>query len=122
MAGGGKKGCDLLRSCTLRWPEKLASFLPINNWGDTMKSKSFVGAVTAAALFASSAFAADIAPTNAPLPAGKPAGAKEATLLGLGPLTPWILMGVIGLAIGLAASGTFNDDKAVPNTQGFQGQ
>jgi hypothetical protein len=87
-----------------------------------MKSKSFVGAVTAAALFASSALAADIAPANAPLPAGKPAGTKEANMLGFGPWTPWIVLGVVGLTIGLFVSGTFNDSKAVPTTQGFQGQ
>ena len=122
MAGGGKKGWELLRSCTLRRPEKFTSFLAINNWGDTMKSKSFVGAVTAAALFASSAFAADIAPANAPLPAGKPAGTKQANMLGFGPWTPWIVMGVIGLTVGLFVSGTFNDKNATPTTQGFQGQ
>lgn len=87
-----------------------------------MKSKSLVGAITAAALFASSAFAAGTAPANAPLPAGKPAGAKQANMLGFGPWTPWIVMGVVGLTIGLFVSGTFNDDKAVPTTQGFQGQ
>ncbi|MBV9548074.1 MAG: hypothetical protein JO256_00190 [Alphaproteobacteria bacterium] len=84
-----------------------------------MKSKSFVGAVTAAALFASSAFAADIAPTKAPLPAGKAAGTKEAALLG--PLAPIFIAVAVGLFIALAASGTFNDDKATPNTVGFQG-
>ena len=84
-----------------------------------MKSKSFVGAVTAAALFASSAFAADISPANAPLPAGKPAGAKEAAILG--PLLiPAILAAAVGIYIGLAASGGFSDSKATPNTSGFQ--
>jgi hypothetical protein len=84
-----------------------------------MKSKSFVGAITAAALFASSAFAADIAPANAPLPAGKPAGAKEAALLG--PLlVPALLAAAIGIYIGVAASGGFNDSKATANTSAFQ--
>ena len=84
-----------------------------------MKSKSFAGAVTAAALFASSAFAADIAPANAPLQAGKPAGGKEAALLG--PLLlPALLATGVAIFVGLAASGSFNDSKATPNTSGFQ--
>ncbi len=85
-----------------------------------MKSKSFVGAVTAAALFASSAFAADIAPTKAPLPAGKPAGTKEAAILGLAPWVPVFVAVVIAGFIAAAATGSFQDSKAVPNTQGFQ--
>lgn len=84
-----------------------------------MKLKSFVGAVTAAALITSSAFAADITPANAPLPAGKPAGAKEAALLG--PLLiPALLAAAIGIYVGIAASGGFNDKNATPNTSGFQ--
>ncbi len=84
-----------------------------------MKFNSFVGAVTAAALITSSAFAADITPANAPLPAGKPAGAKEAALLG--PLLiPALLAAGVGIFVGLAASGTFNDKNATPSTQGFQ--
>ena len=81
-----------------------------------MKSKSFVGAVAAAALFASSAFAADV---SAPLPAGKPAGAKEAALLGA--WAPIYVAAAVALFIGLAASGSFNDDHATPSTLGFQG-
>ena len=85
-----------------------------------MKSKSFVGAVTAAALFASSAFAADIAPSKAPLPAGKPAGTKEAAFLGLGIWVPAIVaVGIAGF-IAAAATGSFNDSKSTPATQGFQ--
>ena len=85
-----------------------------------MKSKSIVGAVTAAALFATSAFAADIAPANAPLPAGKPAGTKEAAFLGLGVWVPAIIaVGIAGF-IGAAAAGTFQNSKATPATQGFQ--
>ena len=84
-----------------------------------MKFKSVVGAITAAALFASSAFAADITPANAPLPAGKPAGAKEAALLG--PLLiPALLAAAVGIYIGISASGGFNDKNATPNTSGFQ--
>jgi len=84
-----------------------------------MKLKSFVGAVTAAALITSSAFAADITPANAPLPAGKPAGAKEAALLG--PLLiPALVAAAIGIYVGIAASGGFNDKNATPNTSGFQ--
>jgi hypothetical protein len=85
-----------------------------------MKSKSIVGAVTAAAFFASSAFAADIAPSKAPLPAGKPAGAKEAAFWGMGPWVPAIAAVVIGGFIGAAAAGTFQDSHASPSTQGFQ--
>jgi len=85
-----------------------------------MKSKSIIGAVTAAAFFASSAFAADIAPTKAPLPAGKPAGAKEAAILGLGIWTPLIVGVAIAGFIGLAASGSFNSKNSTPSTQGFQ--
>jgi hypothetical protein len=84
-----------------------------------MKLKSLVGAVTAAAFLSSSAFAADIAPASAPLPAGKPAGAKEAALLG--EYAPIYLAVAIGLFVALAASGTFNDDHATPTTVGFQG-
>jgi len=85
-----------------------------------MKSKSIVGAVTAAALFATSAFAADIAPANAPLPAGKPAGTKEAAFLGLGVWVPAIVAVAIAGFIGAAAAGTFQNSKAAPATQGFQ--
>jgi hypothetical protein len=80
-----------------------------------MKFKSLVGAVAAAAFLSSSAFAADVAP----LPAGKPAGAKEAALLG--EYAPIYLAVAVGLFVALAASGTFNDDHATPTTVGFQG-
>ena len=84
-----------------------------------MKSKSFVGAVTAAALITSSAFAADVSASKAPLPAGKAAGTKEAALLG--PLLiPALVAAGIGIFVGVAASGGFNDDKATPSTAGFQ--
>ncbi len=84
-----------------------------------MKSKSFVGAVTAAALVASSAFAADIAPARAPLPAGKAAGTHQAALLGV--WAPIFIAASVALFVGLAASGAFQDDSATPTTQGFQG-
>jgi len=84
-----------------------------------MKFKSVVGAVTAAALITSSAFAAD-APAKAPLPAGKAAGTKEAALLG--PLLiPALVAAGIGIFVGIAASGGFNDSKATASTNGFQG-
>ena len=84
-----------------------------------MKLKSLVGAVTAAAFLSSSAFAADVSPSKAPLPAGKAAGTKEAALLG--PLLiPALLAAGVGIFVGVAASGGFNDDKATPSTAGFQ--
>ena len=75
-----------------------------------MKSKSILGAVTAAALFATSAFAADTASTaSTPLPAGKPAGTKEAAFIG--PLAPVVFAGLIAVFVAVAASGGFNSDN-----------
>jgi len=74
-----------------------------------MKSKSVIGGVVAAALFASSAFAADVAPAATPLPAGKPAGAQDAALLAGIPALA--VVGGIALVIALVASGTFNDNS-----------
>jgi hypothetical protein len=75
-----------------------------------MKSKSVLGAVAAAALFASSAFAADTASTaSKPLPAGKPAGAKEAAFIG--PLAPIVFAGLIATFVAVAASGGFNNSS-----------
>ena len=53
------------------------------------------------------------------LPAGKPAGAKEAALLR--EYAPIYVAVAVAVFVALAASGTFNDDKATPATQGFQG-
>jgi hypothetical protein len=71
-----------------------------------MKSKSVIGGVVAAALLVSSAFAADKA---APLPAGKPAGTKEAAILGAN--APLILGIAVAVFVAVAASGGFNDDS-----------
>jgi hypothetical protein len=82
-----------------------------------MKSKSVLGAVTAAALFASSAFAADTATTaSTPLPAGKAAGTKEAAFIG--PMAPIVVGVLIAAFVAVAASGGFNDDKATTGTGG----
>jgi len=73
--------------------------------------KRAAGALAVSALLASSAaFAAD----SVPLPAGKPAGTKEAALLGL----PVILIGVGVLAAIIAVAVSNNDDNSptTPNT------
>jgi hypothetical protein len=70
--------------------------------------KSIIGGVVAASLLVSSAFAADKA--TGPLPAGKPAGTKEAAFLG--PYAPWILATAVATFIALAASGSFNDSTS----------
>ena len=72
-----------------------------------MKSKSILGGVVAASLLVSSAFAADKA--VGPLPAGKPAGVKEAAILG--PYAPVILAVAVAVFVAVAASGGFNDDS-----------
>ena len=62
-----------------------------------------LGLVLAATLFATSAFAADTAPANAPLPAGKPAGVQSAQLGGM----TLVYIGVIaavGAFIGLTTT------------------
>ena len=61
-------------------------------------SKFLVAAVVSASLIAPT-FAADVAP----LPAGKPAGTHEATLLALGPIF-WIGLAAIALGVGVASS------------------
>jgi hypothetical protein len=73
-----------------------------------MKSKSVLGGLVAASLLVSSAFAAEKA---SPLPAGKPAGTKEAAFLGV--YAPIILGVAVATFIAIAASGGFNDDNAV---------
>ena len=72
-----------------------------------MKSKSILGGVVAASLLVSAAFAADKA--VGPLPAGKPAGVKEAAILG--PYAPVILAVAVAVFVAVAASGGFNDDS-----------
>ena len=74
--------------------------------------KSVIGGVVAASLLSStSLFAAEKA---APLPAGKPAGTKEAAFLG--PLAPVILAGAVAVFVAVAASGGFNDDSTSGTT------
>jgi hypothetical protein len=73
--------------------------------------KRAIGAAAVSALLASStAIAADVSP----LPAGKPAGTKEAALLG----TPFLLIGgaIIVAIIAIAASGGGNDNPTTPTT------
>lgn len=75
--------------------------------------KSVIGGVVAASLLVStSVFAAEKA---MPLPAGKPAGTKEAAFLG--PLAPVILAGAVAVFVAVAASGGFNDDKGTTGTK-----
>jgi hypothetical protein len=71
-----------------------------------MKSKSVLGGVVAASLLISSAFAAE----KGPLPAGKPAGVKEAAFLGV--YAPIILAVAVATFVAIAASGGFKDDSA----------
>jgi hypothetical protein len=73
--------------------------------------KSVIGGVVAASLLVSSAFAAEKA---SPLAAGKPAGTKEAALLG--PLAPVILAGLVATFVAVAASGGFNDSSSSTGT------
>ncbi len=77
-----------------------------------MKSKTVLGGLVAASLLVSSAFAADKA--TGPLPAGKPAGTKEAAFLGV--YAPVILGVAVAVFVALAASGTFNDDSSTSGT------
>ena len=72
-----------------------------------MKSKSILAGVVAASLLVSSAFAAEKA--AGPLPAGKPAGTKEAAFLG--PYAPLYLAAAVAVFVAVAASGGFNDDS-----------
>jgi hypothetical protein len=72
-----------------------------------MKSKSVLAGVVAGSLLVSSAFAAD--KVAGPLPAGKPAGTKEAAFLG--PYAPVILGVAVAVFVAVAASGGFNDDS-----------
>ena len=75
--------------------------------------QSIIGGVIAASLIVSSAFGAEKA---SPLPAGKPAGTKEAAFLG--PLAPLFLGGAIAVFVAVAASGAFNDDSTTSSGTG----
>ncbi len=67
--------------------------------------KRSIGAfATAALLVSSTAYAV---PATAPLPAGKPAGAKEAALLSLAPAF-WIAIVAVAVGIGFAVSNNGN--------------
>ena len=77
-----------------------------------MKSKSVLGGLVAASLLVSSAFAADKA--AGPLPAGKPAGVKQAAFLG--EFAPIILGVAVAVFVAVAASGGFNDDSTSTGT------
>ncbi len=72
--------------------------------------KRSIGAIAAAAFLVSSSAYAEISP----LPAGKPAGTKEAALLALGPIF-WIGLAAIALGIGFAVS---DNNKTVTTTTG----
>jgi hypothetical protein len=70
-----------------------------------MKKSVIGGFVAASLLISTSLFAAEKA---ALLPAGKPAGTKEAAFLG--PRAPVILAGAVAVFVAVAASGGFNDE------------
>lgn len=71
-----------------------------------MKTKSVLSVVLAVSLFASSALAAD-----SPLPAGKPAGTKEANLAGMGLLPLTLIVGFTTVVI-VAAAGGFSKSSS----------
>jgi hypothetical protein len=78
-----------------------------------MKSKTLAAAVAAVSLLASSAYAID----STPLPAGKPAGTKDAALLAA---SPFLLIGIVAVAvvIGVAASSSSNNKVTTGTTTG----
>jgi hypothetical protein len=76
-----------------------------------MKKSVIGGFVAASLLISTSLFAAEKA---APLPAGKPAGTKEAAFLG--PRAPVILAGAVAVFVAVAASGGFNDEATTTGT------
>jgi hypothetical protein len=79
----------------------------------TSFKRTIGAAVAAAMLISSTAYAADVAP----LPAGKPAGAKQAALLALGPIF-WIGLAALAVGIGVAASNNDNNTPTTPTTTG----
>jgi len=76
-----------------------------------MKNSVIGGVVAASLLISTSLFAAEKA---APLPAGKPAGTKEAAFLG--PLAPVFIAGAVAVFVAVAASGGFNDETSTTGT------
>lgn len=73
--------------------------------------RTIFATVIAASLLSSSAFAAG--ESVAPLPAGKPAGVKQAAILG--PNAFLVLLG-LGVVIGGVALAISNNDKNTPTT------
>ena len=80
-----------------------------------MSAKKFVVAGLTAALLVSPTLAAEV--SQAPLPAGKPAGVKQADLFGL---TGWTLaLFVAAAAVGItAAAGGFNSNSTATTGTG----
>ena len=75
-----------------------------------MKSAKLFAALTASALLISPTFAAEVAP----LPAGKPAGTKQADLIGL---TGWTLaLALAAVGVGIAAAAGAFDNKTTTTT------
>jgi len=70
-----------------------------------MKSSKLVAAMLVSTLLVSPSFAAT------PLPAGKPAGSKDAALLALSPLT-LALVGGFAALLAVAAAGGFSSGKS----------
>jgi hypothetical protein len=67
--------------------------------------------IVAAALLVSS-----VSAETAPLPAGKPAGTKEASLFGLAGLPLYLTIAALGLTIAAAAGGFSGHNKVVTTT------
>ena len=75
-----------------------------------MKSSKLFAAVTASALLISPVLASEVTP----LPAGKPAGTKEAALEAGG---VWLVLGLAAAAVGIAAAaGAFNKSTTTTGT------
>lgn len=72
-----------------------------------MKSSKLVVAMLVSALLVSPSFAAT------PLPAGRPAGSKDAALLALSPLTLAFVGGFVSL-LAVAGAGGFSSGKSAP--------
>ena len=80
-----------------------------------MKLNSIMGGAVAAALLVSSAFATDIGPAAAPLPAGKAAGTKDAALLG--PNGFWIGLAIVAaVVVAVVASNGNKNNTTTPTT------
>jgi hypothetical protein len=74
-----------------------------------MKLKNIAAVLVASSLFASSSFAAEL-----PLPAGKPAGTKEAAFLG--PNGVWIGLAVIAITVVAVVASNNGDSVTTPTT------